>query len=143
MFVSQQEVEVYLTPPYDDEPYATIDTALRLWAHITLSRPDVRGYASFDSTCRDAKSSDQWRETDEVLEEREHGWQVRAVEGAVDSLTDPLHVAVIDHVYRNTVGPAVWRNGRLKGRSKEEVKRLHRDAMQALAPLLRKRGLVI
>jgi hypothetical protein len=101
----------------------------------------VKGYAPFDLSGRDARSSVQWQSTDEVQGERERDRIAAAVDGAVDSLP-VLEQVVVRSVYANRVGPAVWHYGRLAGRSPGEIKALHRQALERLVPLLRRRGVL-
>lgn len=126
----------------EEQSLRAVDNALVTWGEEQLGWAPVRGYASRDSSCADARSSVQWQTSSEVLEERVRGTIVRAVDGAMDSLVDPLERAVLWVVYANRVGPAVWRNGRFKDWPREKVRELHRKALRSLLPLLRRRGVV-
>lgn len=133
------ELTEYLTIADGDE-LADVDEVVRVWAKEQMGYTLSLGYPRRDSTCRDAVSSVQWETTEEVNEGRLRSLYVRACEGAMEDLRDPYERAVIWQTYANAVGPAVWRSGPLRGRSKEQLRALLRRALSNLRPLLRKRG---
>lgn len=116
-----------------------VEELLLQWGRQQSGDRVAEGYARSDSSCQGAISSVQWDETTEVVESRTHAYLVRAVESAVSEL--PLmQEAVLRAIYANNVGSAVFRHGRLKGRAPDDIKALHLEAIRAVYPLLRRRG---
>lgn len=142
MFADDRQATEYFAVAADDPLFRT-DDFMRQWAERQIGYNPVMGYAPHCSTCREAVSSRQWESEDEVIDERQKSFVVAAVTGAMDSLDDPLERAVLWQVYANSVGPAVWKNGRLSALGRGGVLKLHRRALQNMQRLLRRRGLVV
>ncbi|USE81142.1 hypothetical protein NDR89_15590 [Cupriavidus gilardii] len=130
------------TPPKFDRvsalgsyQYDALDDLLYDWFCREAGYVPVKGYARAVVACAASASSDQWRESAEVLRDRVEAYVMPAISFAIDELPGDLRLAILIE-QRNRMGPAVYRNPRAGDRQPE----VYNDAKEAIKPILRRKG---
>jgi hypothetical protein len=133
-------MQKFVADNFDTPNLHHVEQLLEIWADGEMGFSAVRGYQKQDATCREARSSVQHDSAADVLEQRGRARQAQEVGACIESLP-PEEECAIRSIYANSTGPAVWQYGRLKDKSRDEIKQLHRSAIVRMLPWLRKRGL--
>lgn len=120
-----------------DYAYDDLDNLLFDWFTREQDYAPVEGYSRSDAACARSTSSDQWRTSDEVIDDRIEAYVMPAVSSAMDELPGDHRLAILIE-QRNRMGPAVWRNPRAGDRQAQA----YREAKVAVAPILRRKGVV-
>lgn len=140
-FDTEKEVrEFFRLPP--DHPLSLVDELMDQWASAQSGSVGT-GYPATCGTCRGARSSVQFDDPNDVIDDRQRAVVVKAVDGAMDSLTDTTTRAVLWMVYTNRRGPAVWRIGVTKGMGRREIRERWLGGLAEMRALLKRRALVV
>lgn len=133
------------TPPKREErksalstyDYDALDNLLFDWFCREQGYQAVEGYARADVSGKRSASSDQWRTSDEVIDDRIEAYVMPAISEAVDELEGDHRLAILIE-QRNRSGSRVFRNPRAGDRQAEA----YEAAKVAIAPILRRKGVV-
>lgn len=119
-----------------DYSYDALDDLLYDWFVREQGYAPVEGYARGDAVCGKSTSSDQWRTSDEVIDDRIEAYVMPAISSAMDELPGDHRLAILIE-QRNRMGPPVWRNPRAT-----DQRQAYEAAKAAVAPILRRKGVV-
>lgn len=112
-----------------------IDTLLETWHAWQAEYEPKLGYAAYDSTCRDYRSSSrQWMTHWDIAEEvdqAERNARCEQIDLCVDRLSWPLRSAIHAKMRNIDAGVEVW-----------HAKATYADAKLALVPMLIEKGLI-
>lgn len=117
--------------------YDGLDDLLYEWFLRENGYTPVQGYNRSDAACVSSNSSDQWRGSSEVLEDRIEAYVMPVIDACMAMLTGDQRLAILIE-QRNRMGPAVFRNPR----AGEKHAEAYQEAKTAIAVLLRKRGVI-
>lgn len=120
-----------------DYGHDALDDLLYDWFSREQGYQAVEGYARSDAACKGSASSDQWRTSDEVIDDRIEAYVMPAISEAVDELPGDHRLAILIE-QRNRMGPEVWKNPRAKDRQPEA----YQAAKEAIKPILRRKGVI-
>ena len=119
----------------DSYQYDALDDLLYDWFCREGGYAPVEGYGRADAACSRSSSSDQWRTSDEVIDDRIEAYVMPAISSAMDELPGDDRLAILIE-QRNRMGVKVWRNPRAGDRQPQA----YRAAKVAIAPILRRKG---
>lgn len=112
-----------------------IDALLETWHAWQSDYAPKLGYAAYDSTCRDYRSSSrQWMSHWDIAEEvdqAELNARCEQIDLCVDRLAWPLRAAIHAKMRNIEAGADLWRS-----------KATYSDAKEALIPMLVEKGLI-
>lgn len=115
--------------------YDSLDDLLYDWYCRERGYTPVIGYGRTAASNSSAMSSDQWSSADEVLDSRIEAYVMPLVSACINDLDGDHRLAILTE-QRNRMGPAVYRNPR----AGERQPQVYREAKEAIAPRLRRRG---
>lgn len=121
----------------DTYAHDALDDLLYDWFCREQGYQAVEGYARADVSGKRSTSSDQWRTSDEVIDDRIEAYVMPAISEAIDELDGDHRLAILIE-QRNRMGPSVWRNPR----AGENQAQAYQAAKAAIAPILRRKGVV-
>lgn len=121
----------------DSYHYDALDELLYDWYCRETGYVPVEGYARADAAGKRSASSDQWRTSDEVIDDRIEAYVMPAISEAMDELDGDHRLAILIE-QRNRMGPKVYRNPRAGERQAEA----YAAAKLAITPVLRRKGVV-
>lgn len=119
----------------DSYEFDALDDLLFDWFCREQGYQAVEGYARSDAACKRSASSDQWRTSDEVIDDRIEAYVMPAISEAVDELDGDHRLAILIE-QRNRMGQAVWVNPR----AKHNQPQAYALAKQAIIPILMRKG---
>lgn len=117
---------------YDYDP---LDDLLYDWYCREHGYSPVVGYGREAASNSSAVSSDQWDHADDVINRRIEAYVMPLVSACIDDLCGDYRLAILTE-QRNRLGPTVYRNPRAGDRQPE----VYKEAKDAIAPRLRRRG---
>lgn len=117
-----------------DYPYDALDDLLYDWYCREQGYVPVEGYSRTDTACARSASSDQWRSSDEVIDDRIEAYVMPMISFAIEELLGDDRIAIMTEL-RNRMGPQVWRNPRAT-----DQKAAYAQAKARLIPILRRKG---
>lgn len=119
----------------DSYKYDALDDLLYDWYCSEQGYQPVEGYARADSTCTNARASDQYQDIGELIEQRVRAYVLPTIRAAIDELEGDDRLAIMIEM-RNRMGPKVWRNPRA-GANQPAA---YAAAKIAVAVILRRKG---
>lgn len=115
--------------------YDALDELLYDWYCSEQGYQPVEGYARADSTCANARASDQYQEIGDLIEQRVRAYVLPTIRSAIDELDGDDRLAIMIEM-RNRMGPQVWRNPRA-GANQPTA---YAGAKLAVSVILRRKG---